>query len=85
MRFLRNKAGENCPIVITIIKMGIFVSVHVTYCANRLHLKWEVSLQRNVISREMNHAMANTILLEASIYTRADMCISVAVVRHHRV
>lgn len=82
MYCLRNRAGENCPIVITIIKMGIFVSVRVTHCANRLHLKWEVSLQRNVISRDMKHAAANTVLLEASIYTRTDVHISVAVLRH---
>ena len=61
------------------------MSVRVTYCANRLHLKWEVALQRNVISREMKHAVANTVLLEANIYTRADMRISVAVLRHPRV
>lgn len=82
---LGSRAGENCPIVIAIIKMGIFVSVRVTYCANRLHLKWEVALQRNVISREMKHTAANTVLLEASIYTRADVHISLAVLRHPRV
>lgn len=64
------------------MKTGIFVSVRVTHCANRLHLKWEVPLQRNVISRDMKYAAANTVLLEASIYTRADVRISVAVLRH---
>lgn len=61
------------------------MSVNVTYCANRLHLKWGVAVQRNVISREMKHAAANAVLLEASIYTRADVRISLAVLRHPRV
>lgn len=62
----------------TTMQICIFVSVHFTYCANRLHLKWEVALKRNVISREMKYVEANALFLEASIYTRADEHISVA-------
>lgn len=72
---MRNPAGENCPIVITV--MCIFVSVHFIYCANILHLKWEVTLQRNVISREMKYVEAKAVFLEASIYTKAGVHISV--------